>query len=354
MATRIVTAAAVALAVVCPAHADAHLELHGSGRIAELPPASSIRIGTPTRDVVIASVRLVIEPFTNASRARMTLVLETPTFATLHSETSLAIPHGARVTGLALTLGNGPRTISAAVPADSAVGTYERLVRGNRDPALLTLEGGSERHDRLALRVFPLTKAAPATVELDLELPPAPSLTVESTQRIDALTVEVAGSSRGTSRFDEAREIALPPPRREMALAAHAVDGRTSLFVDEPPSGPGHRARHTVVVISCGIGHVQHSVSLDKREIRTEVRRHREQLGYCYTRQAQRHPELEGDVALHFRIGPDGRTTDITVDGSLDSDTAKQCMSEQVAQWRFHEHDGVVQVNYPIALSMLR
>jgi hypothetical protein len=354
MATRIATAAAVALAAVCPAHADTHLELQGTGRIGERPTASSIRIGTPTREVSIASVKLVVDPFTNASRVRMTLVLATSTAARLDTETSIAIPHGARVTDLALTLGNGPRVSAAALPADTAVGTYERTVHGNRDPALLTLDGGSPEHDRLALRVFPVSSAAPATVELELELPPAPSLTVESSQRIDALTVEVKGRSRGTSRFDASREIALPAPRGELVLAEHAVDPETSLFVDEPPSGPGHSRLHRVVVISCGFGHALHTVSLDKREIRTEVRRHRDQLGYCYTRQAQRHPSLEGTVALHFAIGPDGRTSEVTVDGSLDSDTVKQCMSEQVAQWRFHEHDGVVLVNYPLTLSMLR
>jgi hypothetical protein len=354
MATRIATAAAVALAVVCPAHADTHFELSGSGRLGEPVSSSSIRIGTPTREVSISSVKLVVDPFTNQSRARMTLVLETQATANLDTETSIAIPIGARVTQLALTLGNGPRMTSTALPADTAVGTYERTVHGNRDPALLTYEGGISGHERLALRVFPLSRSAAATVELELELPPSPSLTIESTQRIDKLTVEVAGRSRGKSRFDDARQIDLPAGHGEMASVAQAVDPRTSLFVDEPPSGPGHRRVHTTVVISCGVGTAHQSVSLDSREIRTEVRRHKEQLGYCYTKQAQRHPELAGTVALHFRIGPDGRTSDIVVDGSLDSDTAKQCMSEQVALWRFHEHDGVVQVNYPLTLSMYR
>jgi hypothetical protein len=353
MATRIATAAAVVLAVVCPAHADTHLEIHGAGRVAEPVETSSILLGTPTREVVISSVKLAVEPFTNGSRAHLTLVLATQTGRSLDTETSIAVPTGARVTQLALTLGNGTRMTSAALAANVATGTYERTVHGNHDPALLTYEGASSGHDRLALRVFPLSPGAPATVELDLELPRAPSLTIESTQRIEALTVEVAGRSRGTSRFDESQRFELPAPRGEMQLAEQAVDPRTSLFVDEPPDGPGHR-RRVSLVISCGVGTAQRSVSLDSREIRHEVRLHREQLGYCYTRQVQRHPELEGTVGLHFRIGPDGTTSDIRVDGSLDSDTAKQCMSEQVAQWRFHEHDGVVEVNYPLTLTTYR
>lgn len=350
MLTKSVAAAAVALAVVCPAYADTHLELHATGQLAEPFAASSIVLGTPTREVSISSVKLAIEPFTNGSRARMTLVLETRSSA-LDTQTSIAVPVGARVTELALTLGNGPRMTSAALAADIAVGTYERMVHGNRDPALLTYEGTTTGHDRLSLRVFPLAYGAPATVELELELPRAPSLTVDSTQRIDTLTVEVAGRSRGTSRFDESRQIELPAPRGEMPVSQSAVDATTSLFVDEPPSGPGHRRRHVGIVISCGVGTTHHRVTLDKREIRTEVRRHIDQLGYCYTQQAQRHPSLAGSVALHFRIGPDGATSNIEVDGSLDSDTVKQCMSEQVALWRFHESDEVVHVNYPLELK---
>lgn len=361
MRTFVATAAAVAMAFVCPAYGETQLVLAVAGergrdvRLPDtIPDAAAVgtpmlKIGSPSLGVSIPRASLLLTPGTGMVRGRLQLVIESMEQGVKNAETSLTLPAGARVVGLAVTLGSGARMVGTALAADDALGRYERLTHERTDPGLLAFDRSVGGEDRYLVRVYPLGTRQQATVDIDLELPPADALAIDSTQTIAAFTVDVAGT-RSSARLTTARTIAIPTVREGSAVPvaseAVAVDERVSLFVDEPP---GARPRVTIgPVFGCGIAHS--TVTVDKRTIRTEVKRHVDQLRYCYSRELQQRPTLAGSVALHFALVPDGSVQDVSVDGDLDSDEVKRCMTEQVSQWRFHEHDDVVQVNYPLTL----
>jgi hypothetical protein len=71
-------------------------------------------------------------------------------------------------------------------------------------------------------------------------------------------------------------------------------------------------------------------------------------LANCYQRELLAHPTLAGTAALHFTIRPNGHVEDISVDGTLDSKTAKQCLADELATWQLAPDNAAVRVNYPL------
>lgn len=80
------------------------------------------------------------------------------------------------------------------------------------------------------------------------------------------------------------------------------------------------------------------------------VRRHWNEIKYCYERELAKDPNLEGKVAVSFQIGPVGSVIRTTIaETTLGNSAAEQCMLNQVKKWRFPapEGGGVVDVTYP-------
>ena len=102
MLARLVTAAAVAMGFVCPAHAETR-------RFAFSEPVrvddEAIVIGTPTEQVTVERVHAAVASADGITHARLTIELSTPARRPVSSELSLTVPAGSRVTNLALTLG---------------------------------------------------------------------------------------------------------------------------------------------------------------------------------------------------------------------------------------------------------
>jgi hypothetical protein len=323
---RLVTALAVAMALVCPASAESRR--FGFTEPLALEAEPTVVIGTPTAGVVVDRIHVAVETHDDSTRARLTISLSTRSTNGINTELSLAVPAGSRVTNLALTLGHAPRASAIAMPAFDGFVRYLRATETSVDPALLSFERSTGLHDRLLLQVSPVAKGAPAIVELDVDAPTSRRVAFETKQFVRHLVVE------------QVREGVLDAIRTEVKEHA-AVDEHTSLFVGPPPREP--------LVIACSFGGVTESpVTLSGTEIRREIRRHIAQLGYCYSRELQRHQTLAGTVALKLRLMPDGTTQVRAVDGELDSDAVKSCVAGEAAQWTFHEHTDVIDVNYPL------
>jgi TonB family protein len=115
-------------------------------------------------------------------------------------------------------------------------------------------------------------------------------------------------------------------------------------------SGSSYRAVSAPEVIP-GMATVRGS--LDKDIIKRIIRRHINEVRYCYEQELGKKPDLEGRVAVQFVIGSDGTVTSSSVSSStLGNPQVETCISSAVRRWKFPavKGGGVVIVSYPFAL----
>lgn len=93
---------------------------------------------------------------------------------------------------------------------------------------------------------------------------------------------------------------------------------------------------------------------LDKDVIAKVIRRHQNEIKYCYESELNKNPALAGKVAVAFTIDPAGAVADANVsESTLGSSPAEQCMISRIRRWKFPEPKGggVVNVTYPWLFS---
>ena len=93
--------------------------------------------------------------------------------------------------------------------------------------------------------------------------------------------------------------------------------------------------------------------ALDREIIRRIIRRHINEVRYCYARGLQSRPALAGRVNLQFSIASNGRVVSSTVISSTLGDRrVGVCISAAVRRWRFPapRGGGLVIVRYPFVL----
>lgn len=89
---------------------------------------------------------------------------------------------------------------------------------------------------------------------------------------------------------------------------------------------------------------------IDKSIIQRVIRRHRNQVRYCYERQLQKTPALKGKVKLKLVIRPDGNVAAVqVVDSTLKSEPVESCLMAKAKRWVFpaSKSAGMVVVTYP-------
>lgn len=87
--------------------------------------------------------------------------------------------------------------------------------------------------------------------------------------------------------------------------------------------------------------------------IRRVVRRHRNEVRFCYEQGLQRRPDLEGRVTTRFMIGPSGAVSAVSIPSSdLRDQSVESCIASKVRTWSFPRGDGggPVAVTYPFTL----
>jgi hypothetical protein len=94
--------------------------------------------------------------------------------------------------------------------------------------------------------------------------------------------------------------------------------------------------------------------ALDKEIVRRIVRRHLNEVRYCYESSLARRPSLAGRVVTSFTIAPTGRVLSSLLQSSTLADAkVEACIVGAVRRWEFPapEGGGVVIVSYPFQLA---
>jgi TonB family protein len=113
------------------------------------------------------------------------------------------------------------------------------------------------------------------------------------------------------------------------------------------------RLNRTPRVPKIGIGDVIRKGGLSKAIIRRTVRRHLNEVKYCYQRELQGNRNLRGRVIVSFTISGNGRVAFAGVKRStLGNVKVEGCIAKAVRRWLFPapQGGGIVMVSYPFVL----
>ena len=94
--------------------------------------------------------------------------------------------------------------------------------------------------------------------------------------------------------------------------------------------------------------------ALDRDIIRRQMRRHHNQLRYCYQRILARHPHIEGRVVAQFNIQPDGAVGHVAItDNQTGEAEVAECVAKVIRRMRFPAPGGGghIVVKYPLMFS---
>jgi Ca-activated chloride channel homolog len=117
-------------------------------------------------------------------------------------------------------------------------------------------------------------------------------------------------------------------------------------------AGGSARARSAAPQIRAGATVV--TGSLSKQVIQRIIKRHVNEVRFCYEQQLQSDPTLKGRVVIKFVIDAQGNVIQAVVAESTFADTIiENCILQAVRRWKFPapEGGGVVIVNYPFELT---
>ena len=119
--------------------------------------------------------------------------------------------------------------------------------------------------------------------------------------------------------------------------------GNIGFPMHDGPGGPGHHAAVPVV----GKPEISASSTYDKSIVRRYIRRHLNEISYCYEKQLLAHPNLGGDVKVSFFISPTGSVQSASGEG-FDGEVSS-CLAGVIKTIEFPApgEGGGVQVNYP-------
>ena len=119
-------------------------------------------------------------------------------------------------------------------------------------------------------------------------------------------------------------------------------------------TGVGHLGRHVARVPEIIPGTVTLRGALDKEIIRRIVRRHINEVRYCYEQALAGHPSLGGRVVVQFTIAGTGRVlASVLQSSSLGAPAVDACVVNAVKRWEFPQPTGggLVIVSYPFQLT---
>ena len=94
--------------------------------------------------------------------------------------------------------------------------------------------------------------------------------------------------------------------------------------------------------------------SLDKEIIRRVIRRHINEVKYCYEQELVKTPELQGRIAVQFTIAATGQVvTSVMQSSSVGNRRVENCVVQAVRRWEFPKPQGggIVIVSYPFVLK---
>lgn len=276
----------------------------------------SLRIGA-AMDATVSNVQLAID----GRSAILTLTLTTRVRAAHELTVGLDIPHGGAVIGMAM-IQAGVRTDASWKAPGMARDEYDDVVRQVVDPALLESVGGTRQHDQLRLRVFPVAKVAPVTIELVLELPEGEALELEPVGgELPRVEVTAGGTHAIWRHVRAARSIELPAGEGHGYDPLRVrVDAHRSLYAEPQAASPA------------GVFAAAPPGLRSARQVREVIRAGAASLAAC------------GDVephAIEFVIGTDGRVTSASAGNT--------CLEHAIRSWQFPAASDATRVAYPLS-----
>jgi len=93
---------------------------------------------------------------------------------------------------------------------------------------------------------------------------------------------------------------------------------------------------------------------LDKEIIRRVIRRHINEVKFCYDQELEKQPELKGRIAVQFTIAPTGQVvTSVMQSSTIGSRRVESCVVKAVRRWEFPKPrgGGIVIVTYPFVFN---
>jgi len=102
------------------------------------------------------------------------------------------------------------------------------------------------------------------------------------------------------------------------------------------------------------VGQVSTRGSLDREIVRRIIRRHINEVKYCYEQELVKKPSLGGRLMVQFTISGAGQViTSVLVDSSMHNAKVESCTVQAVRRWEFPhpEGGGLVIVTYPFVLA---
>jgi outer membrane biosynthesis protein TonB len=115
--------------------------------------------------------------------------------------------------------------------------------------------------------------------------------------------------------------------------------------------GAGELGGHTTPQVVAGKPTILGALS--KEIIRRIIRRHRNEVRYCYERALNRVPGLAGKLVVKMVIGADGAVVSArTTSSTMGAPIVARCIERKIENWRFPapKGGGMVVVNYPFLL----
>ena len=148
----------------------------------------------------------------------------------------------------------------------------------------------------------------------------------------DASAIEGLMSKPSVSYVLDRKVVADPSPEDSIAGLSPFAEPTPEPAVDEP--------------VAMG--------SIDKSVIDRVIKRHLNQIRYCYEKELKAHPRLAGKVVISFTIDADGAVSDAAVKSSTLADPVVEgCVRSRFARMRFPapHGGGEVAVSYPLVFS---
>lgn len=92
--------------------------------------------------------------------------------------------------------------------------------------------------------------------------------------------------------------------------------------------------------------------ALSREQVRRTVRRHINEIRFCYSQQLQSRPDLEGRVAVRFIVSPTGAVQSTAIaSNTVGSSQVASCVEQAVGRWTFPAAPGVTGVTYPFVMQ---
>lgn len=158
------------------------------------------------------------------------------------------------------------------------------------------------------------------------------------------------GPTWGGLRMDGTGHGTCDPRTEDCGAGMVAVNGLTT---EDPGDGrvPSLRGRTGRTPPGVRILPPQTTGALSREDVRRTVRRHVNEVRFCYEQALTRRPDAEGRVAVSFVIAPSGAVQSASASSTLSDAQVGSCVANAVRTWTFPQAPSPTGVTYPFMMQ---